>query len=494
MTGECCFLGSGLVSFGLAVALSKEAIKNLLDAMQKVSLGIIAVAVGLLSNVLISQDSVEKKAQPELEALLKIRDNVARYTVASFLAAEQRAALAKSGQPVERRRRQLQGKMKTGIGLLLSNDVSFSIPTDFRVTSHIDRQVAERKFSDIQNLEEMRAAWNAIASTKKFWKLDTRPSQAFIQLEKDPTTTLEVEWVDLKEIDEGTSSTSDTGVLSLTKNENGRVKANRDGGTVWIDYEFLPALAGAVDSDKLMKSFGLKDEQRDFLKLAYLSVGVDAKPASFSPALALDPVLGAKTDFADAFPNLEKLPDLYQSQKLRSLGTSLAETVAQQPKAELEIFGAKLPSDLIALLGLPVLAILLFQFSAIGFYCASRAKRLDDEDASHWSFTLSSWPFAVVSCGTLFVLPTVAAAFSLWKLLRVHEEMLLPKPVYVVLAIIVSAGSLIAYFSLAQIRSLVRSESDDFEGAGASIDSGPTLEPSPVNSLSTDHDQKRTPN
>ena len=284
--------------------------------MQKVSLGIIAVAVGLLSNVLISQDSVEKKAQPELEALLKIRDNVARYTVASFLAAEQRAALVKSGQPVERRRRQLQGKMKTGIGLLLSNDVSFSIPTDFRVMSHIDRQVAERKFSDIQTLEEMRAAWNAIASTKKFWKLDTRPSQAFIELEKDPTNTLDVEWVDLKEIDEGLSSTSDAGVLSLSRNENGRIKANRDGGTVWIDYEFLPALAGAVDSDKLMKSFGLKDEQRDFLKLAYLSVGVDGKPVSFSPALALDPVLGAKTDFADAFPNLEKLPDVYQNQKL----------------------------------------------------------------------------------------------------------------------------------------------------------------------------------
>jgi hypothetical protein len=168
--------------------------------------------------------------------------------------------------------------------------------------------------------------------------------------------------------------------------------------------------------------------------------------------------------------------------------------VAQQPKAELEIFGAKLPSDLIALLGLPVLAILLFQFSAIGFYCASRAKRLDDEDASHWSFTLSGWPFAVVSCGTLFVLPTAAAAFNLWKLLRVHEEMLLPKPFYLVLAIIVTVGSLIAYLSLARLRSLVPSESDDSEDAGAASDSGPNLEPRPVNSLSSGRDQKRTPN
>ena len=442
------------------MALSKDAVKNLLEAMQKVSLGIIAVSIGLLSNVLISQDSVEKKAQPELEALLKIRDNLARYSVISLLLAQQREALVRTGQPPAHRG-QLQGKIKTKAGFLLTNDVSFAIPGQFRLNLQIDPKLAEKKFSDIQTLEEMRAIWNAIASTKKFWRLETKPSRTFLQLEKDTSYVLDVDWVDLKDLDEGTQTTSDTGVLSLTKSEAAHINVSGGGATVWIDYEFLPALTASVDADKLMKGFGLKQDQQDFLKSVFLSVGLDAKLVSFSPALALDPILGAKADFGAAFPNLEKLPDAYQNQKLRSLGTSLSESVAQQPKAELEVFGAKLPSDLIALLGLPVLAILLFQFSAVGFYGASRAGQLDDEDASHWSFMLRGWPFVAMSFGTLFLLPTVAACLSFWKLLRVQDEMLLPKPVYFGLSIVVVACSLIAFVSLRRLRSLIPERSDD---------------------------------
>jgi hypothetical protein len=449
------------------VALSKDAVKNLLEAMQKVSLGIIAVSIGLLSNVLISQDSVEKKARPELETLLKIRDNLARYSVISLLLAQQREALVKTGQPPVHRG-QLQGKIKTKAGFLLTNDVSFTFPGEFRLNAQLDPKLAEKKFSDIQTLEEMRAIWNAIVSTKKFWRLETKPSQTFLQLEKDPSYVLDVDWVDLKDVEGGIQTTSDIGVLSLTKIEPAHINVNRDGATVWVDYEFLPALTASVDLDKLMKGFGLKQDQQDFLKSVFLSVGLEAKPVSFSPALALDPILGAKTDFAAAFPNLEKLPDAYQNQKLRSLGTSLSESVAQQPKAELEVFGAKLPSDLIALLGLPVLAILLFQFSAVGFYGASRAGQLDDEDASHWSFMLRGWPFVATSFGTIFLLPAVAAGFSLWKLLRVQDEMLLPKPVYLGLSIVVVACSLIAFVSLARLRALVPARSDGSETPASS--------------------------
>jgi hypothetical protein len=126
------------------VALSKDAVKNLLEAMQKVSLGIIAVSIGLLSNVLISQDSVEKKAQPELETLLKIRDNLVRYSVISLLLAQQREALVRTGQPPAHRS-QLQGKIKTKAGFLLTNDVSFAIPGQFRLNLQIDPKLAEKK-------------------------------------------------------------------------------------------------------------------------------------------------------------------------------------------------------------------------------------------------------------------------------------------------------------------------------------------------------------
>src|ERR1700741_1507430 len=219
--------------------------------MQKVSLGIIAVSIGLLSNVLISQDSVEKKAQPELETLLKIRDNLARYSVISLLLAQQREALVRTGQPPAHRG-QMQGKIKTKAGFLLANDVSFVIPGQFRLNLQIDPKLAEKKFSDIQTLEEMRAIWNAIASTKKVWRLETKPSRTFLQLEKDTSYVLDVDWVDLKDADEGTQTTSDTGVLSLTKSEAAHINVSGGGATVWIDYEFLPALTASVDVDKLM--------------------------------------------------------------------------------------------------------------------------------------------------------------------------------------------------------------------------------------------------
>jgi hypothetical protein len=53
--------------------------------MQKVSLAITVVSLGLFSNVALSHRSVEKEAEAELDQLLKIRKKIATDTVGSII-------------------------------------------------------------------------------------------------------------------------------------------------------------------------------------------------------------------------------------------------------------------------------------------------------------------------------------------------------------------------------------------------------------------------
>jgi hypothetical protein len=170
-----------------------------------------------------------------------------------------------------------------------------------------------------------------------------------------------------------------------------------------------------------------------------------------SPATALDDQLGKMHDFAEAFPALEKLPDDYQNKRLASLSTELDEAT-QKSKEEIEVFGAKISSELIPLFGLPILAIFLFQFSAVAFYVASNVERIEVEEASQWSFMLRGWPFLILSAGTIFGLPAAAATLSF---IRVQGETILPRPINFLFAVLVVIYAFGALFSLWILRSRV---------------------------------------
>jgi hypothetical protein len=170
------------------------------------------------------------------------------------------------------------------------------------------------------------------------------------------------------------------------------------------------------------------------------------------PALNFDPELGKEPNFTKAFPNLDKLPDAYQNQRITSLDTSLEGALALQSKGELEIFGIKIPTESIALLGLPVLAVFLFQFSAIASYTTSRVERLEEEDASQWSFLLSGWRFIGLSYGTIVFLPVAASIVSL---IFARGESLLLNAISVAFTIIVLVLVREAFRSLRALRSRV---------------------------------------
>ena len=102
-----------------------------------------------------------------------------------------------------------------------------------------------------------------------------------------------------------------------------------------------------------------------------------------------------------------------KAESLGSLETLLERDVEKQPKQDLDVFGAKIPSEMVGLLGLPLLIVLLFQLSAIAFYTARKFKRMDEAEVSAWSFLLPGFPFTLLCLGSICGLPVTAAILTL---------------------------------------------------------------------------------
>jgi hypothetical protein len=427
------------------MALSKEAFKNLLDVMQKVSLAITAVSIGLLSTaILSSRGSTEKKAQPELKLLLSIRERIGAKSANEIVRDADTSGHRRAGGPS---RMILEGKIGVG-GEVWSNKFGFAYPA--RYLSEVDPKLGEQRFDQLQNLEEIRAFWNAIAQTK-LWRLEEKPWDFVLNLGLEKTVGANVRWDGQpSSVGRDHQSLVSSPVRFLDRIGESSLYTDSNGNNrISFDYDFSPLVTSLGDSNRQMEIFRLEEKQRDLLKVVTFSVDVEAKPLYFSPALLLDPVLGKLPNFAFAFPNLNKLPDNYQNQRIGSLGTSLEEAVAQQPKGDLEVFGAKVPSELVALLGLPALATLLFQFASLGFYTASNVERLGQDEATQWSFLLKGWPFLLISIVAIFVFPAVA---SVCIFVSVSEENWSSEPIYLALTIIVLICSAVAFIAIRRLR------------------------------------------
>jgi len=220
---------------------------------------------------------------------------------------------------------------------------------------------------------------------------------------------------------------------------------------IGLHYDLSPILDDPSMQKIVMRDLNLTDNPIALVSLELHALW-KASYKKFSPALGFDDKLGKTHDFAEAFPSLEKLSPNYQIERLDSLSTSLEEA-AQQSKEQIEVFGAKISNELIPLFGLPVLAIFLFQFSAVGFYVAFNVDRLEVEDASQWSFLLSGWPFLALSFGTIFALP---AAASIANFFSVPGETFLPKPISLLFAIGIVVCAAVAFVALQRLRLTVR--------------------------------------
>ncbi len=417
------------------MSLSKDTLKNLLDVMQKISLAITAVSIGLFSNVALSHRSVEKEAQHEMDELTRVRSDheLSKYSAINVI---------DQALTVERVYRPRNLKLTFAGDFPFSCNLIVFIPTV--LYRPIDSGSPATAFGSIQTLEEMRKAWDAVALTTSFDVLG-EPESVYVRI-GGGSWSPEAQWISNTVRVYDHSRIPEVGIGAPTF----LYQPASHRTSIAFEYDFSPVLNSLSDLNTLtlMRGLHVAENQRDLLKSTKLVVDVPTTRHDFSPALKFGPVLGKKRDFAEAFPNLDRLPDNYQTQRLSSLQTSLEEAI-RKSEEEIEVFGAKIRSDFVPLFGLPMLVIFLFQFSAVAFYVSSNVERLETEEASQWSFLIRGSPFWVLSFGAIFVVP---AAASILSFVSVPGETLLPKPISLLLAIVVVVCAAAAFFALQNLR------------------------------------------
>jgi hypothetical protein len=297
-------------------------------------------------------------------------------------------------------------------------------------------------------LNKVRKLWNAVSLVNGYWKLGELKKLIL----RFPNASLPELPITVDELTAESSQASKyLSIVGLPTIRDDSFAPAGEEGTIELHYDFLPMLDDGNIRSLLQRELNISEGALNSIKVLELCTFWSATFQNVSPALELDRRRGKHSNFAEAFPNLERISDDYQDKRLVSLGTVLEEGT-QQSKEQIEVFGAKISAEVIPLVGLPILIVFLFQFSAVGFYGAGHVERIEEEHASQWSFMLRGWPFLLLSFGTIFVLPATASILSLWMFFKLPEGMLFPKSVYAVLISAVVICSLVAFISLERLR------------------------------------------
>jgi hypothetical protein len=262
------------------VALSKEALKNLFGAMQKLSLAVAALCVGLLSSVLLSHPSAEKDAEREFERLLLIRDRLGKTNVYDLLNSAQSSALEKT-QLDQEEKKQIKGQVEINSNLS-SPPLEATIPRICR--DSVDSSLGQKTFENISTLDEMRDVWHAIGAIRFF---ELKPKADGFMLHVGPAngrTFVAVQW-----------KPSDQRGLRLRRSEE-PFSIDGSGQRVSIEYQFSTLLDN-LDPNELLQAFALTPDQAVSLKSVTLIITLPATTTNFTATISIDPDLGKNVRF-----------------------------------------------------------------------------------------------------------------------------------------------------------------------------------------------------
>jgi hypothetical protein len=237
----------------------KDTVKNLLDVLQKLSLAIAAVSLALLSTILLPRHNVEKDAIPELARLQSILGKMADRSPKKIID----EALGRVGQNA--------GSESLTEQLTLNDfapyTVQISFPSVIYQTSNSDLKqmpsdLRQIPFNEIQKLGDLHKAWDIVASITKFYKLGG-PRWMYLQIPDLDQTPLELSY---RELPPGAAA------VPLERLGDPKVPSPSDPIYIWIYYNFAPMLTDIGDKNKLMRIFGLTENQRDSLETVRLWV------------------------------------------------------------------------------------------------------------------------------------------------------------------------------------------------------------------------------
>ena len=125
---------------------------------------------------------------------------------------------------------------------------------------------------------------------------------------------------------------------------------------------------------------------------------------------------------------------------------------SRESRGEFEVFETKVPNELIALIGIPLLILLLLQLISTSIYLLKNPVDLGVDQASQWSLMLKGVGFFAFGLSTMCILPAAAAVTTFFC---ATPETWYRVPLWLTTAIAVCILSIIATVRVNMLRSRV---------------------------------------
>jgi hypothetical protein len=352
--------------------LTKQVVKNLLDIARFDNLAVTAISLGLLSNVLIAINDISSKAREDLHELRRILKQSGDYTVDTLIfdAAQAR----KHELPKEWRISMLLDKNHVylpspiQIFVLIPGVVHPDISTGIESG---DTFIGSRRIKDLDDgaLGHCRSLWDVLAANRQSFIVTPSPKHVFVEFEHSFPGLHEVQSAGNGLHFEVTMSDVVVTPSSSQQDEYYRLadplhKDVADEQHSLVSFQW-PADVTLIDRENPQfghgnfhgpGSVGMLNAFRSFFcELPTTAINSDPLTYLLKKVDNVEHKLFRAESFAEAFPSLSKWAAHYDTLKLDDLDIVLGEQ-SKQSRGELEIFGAKIPNELVAWIGLPVFA------------------------------------------------------------------------------------------------------------------------------------------
>lgn len=394
--------------------LSDDALKNLFDALSTANLTVLAVSLGLLSIVWIALNDVPNQARKELHQILQIQAQVGEYSPRRLI----REAIQNSGTRLD-----FEFVLPLRIDPKKERFTeSFTLP--FRIQSFLhpfwdfpdeSNKDTEYRFSDdvpigqLGSVGQFRFVWDSLAKNPYLFHVQSDPNRLSLFLAR-PSGKGRLDFVRF----EGSKQSGNLDIQS--PNEGPTLVAQTKSGVRSADFGFRGFLLFLPEdsSTRLKQPFTpplLDNDLTLVIESPLETTNVNPFSYFFTKLGSILPDLRSGASFDETFPNLTQLGLNYRSLKLSDLDPILEEQ-SKRSKGQLEVFGAKIPSELVPFVGLPLLLAMLLQFTSICHYIRENVTRISADTASKWSILLRGFGFLLFGIVTTFGLPVLVTVLS----------------------------------------------------------------------------------
>jgi len=385
--------------------LPDDTLKNLFDALNGITLTTTAVSLALISNVGIALNDTAFRARQEIKQLIQIEDHFGTYTPTRLLQKANPAynLLPPLPVPIEVD----PGHAILPKTLFLSLQLPSVIHPIWSTTAHENEHIPNdtTSLNQLQTVDNWRSFWNTLAT---YPLLRVQAEQL--------NGVLRDELHNLHDIGVFVNANRPNLPIGSAQSPDHANFVRTSSGAMMFEFLFPGFVRTAGWSEMFIElkiPSGPVKADADNLVLVVTPATIRESKSPFDlffeECHSFLPKLERLANFDEEFPNLTKLGPAFRSLRLSDIDRILEEE-AKRSKAELEVFGAKIPSELITIVGLPVLWLLLLQFTSICRYIRANTDAISPDGASKYPSVLRGFN---VFTFLVLLLPVAASWLSL---------------------------------------------------------------------------------